>query len=278
MKTVDRRLIILGAVLLAVIAGLTAFTLTHRSTRAAPPWLPNVVACRDAPMTHVHDPGRLIVKAKCSTVSGTVKTVRMVSAYDDLKITIVPDAKLLPFLRKADNGVVVADIIATDQASVVIPPVDSRITAWGTWVLDKASKTSQLLPAYHLNIDQLHATSTVLTGRSTEKHGPPPHRDLKLSLTAPKRVSVGSRIDVTIQAQWLQNRLLKPASQIRLFTEMTTKDGLGIRWKATMTHTSGVAVLHLVAIGVPASYTLTVYAAPSRQSASTTAVIEVTKT
>jgi hypothetical protein len=278
MRTVDRRWVILGAGLLAVLVGLTAFSLTRRSHQAAPPWLPNVVACRDAPMAHVHDPSRLVVKGRCATVSGTVKSVRMVSAYDDLKITIIPDAHLLPYLTKADHGVVVADIIATDQASVAIPPVDSRITVWGSWVLDRASKATQLLPAYFVNIDELHAGSTVLTGQSTEKPGPPPRRSLKLSVTAPKRVSVGSRIDVTIRARWLQDRLLKPASQVRLFTEMTTKDGLGVRWKATMTHTTGLAVLHLVAIQVPASYTLTVYAAPSQQSVSATAVIDVTKT
>jgi hypothetical protein len=278
MRTIDRRLIFLITGLLAMSAALTGFSLTHRSHQAVPPWLPNAVGCREAPMTHVHDPGRLIVRGRCASVSGTVTSVRTVSAYDDLKITIVPDAQLRPFLDKANNGVVVVDLIATDQASVVIPPVDSHITAWGAWVLDKASKTTQLLPAYFINIDQLHAGSTVLAGRSTEKQGPPPRRSLKLTITAPARVPVGGRIDVTIRAQWLQDRRLIPASEIRLFTEMTTKDGLGVRWKATMTHTTGLAVLHLVAIQVPASYTLTVYAAPSRQSVSATAVIEVSKT
>lgn len=277
MRAADRRLIRTGAGLLAVLVGVTAFSLTPRSRQAAPPWLPNVVACRDAPMAHVHHPGRLIVKGRCATVSGTVKSVQMVDAYDDVKITLVPDANVLPFLNRANNGVVVADIIATDQASVVIPPVDSRITAWGSWVLDRASKATELLPAYFISIDQLHAGSTLLTGESTEKRGPPPRRSLTLSVTAPKRVSVGSRIDVTIRARWFQDRLFKPASQIRLFTEMTTKDGRGVRWKAAMTHTTGLAVLHLVAIQMPATYTLTVYAAPSHQPVTATAVIDVAR-
>lgn len=278
MRFLNRRLIIISMAVLATTAALTGFSLTHRSHQTVPPWLPNVVACRAAPMTHVHDPGRLTVRGKCASVSGTVKSVRLVSAYDDLKITIVPDAKLLPFLGRANNGLVVADVIATDQASVVIPAVDSHVTAWGSWVLDKASKTTQLLPAYFINIDQQHAGSTVLAGRSTEKQGPAPRRSLRLTVTAPGRVPVGGRIDVTIRAQWLQDRRLTPASEIRLFTEMTTKDGLGVRWKATMTHTTGLAVLHLVAIQVPASYRLTVYAAPSGQSVSAAAAIEVTRT
>ncbi len=278
MRMPSRRLIVLAGVLLALIVATGAFALTRLPTRAAPPWVANVAGCRGTPMDHVHNPTRLVVMGRCSTMSGTVKSVQLVAAYDDLKITIVPDSHLRRYLKKANNGVVVADIIATDQASVVIPPVDSHVTAWGTWVLDKASKTTQLLPAYHLNVDRLHAGSSVIIGQSSEKHGPPPRRELQLSITAPSRVRVGDRIDVTIQARWLQDRLLKPASQVRLFAEMAAKNGVGVRWKATMTHTNGLAYLHLVAIQVPAVYTLTIYAAPSQQPVSATAVIEITKT
>jgi hypothetical protein len=275
--TLSRKVIILGAALLAVLSLSGFLVLRQLSGRDAPPWLAGVTSCRDTPMTHVHDPGRLTLISKCSTLSGTVKSVRIVSAYDDLKVTVIPDSKVSPYLRKANNGVVVADIIATDQASVPVPPVDSRITVWGSWVLDKATKTTELLPAYHVRIDQLHAGSTLLTGKSSENSGPAPRRQLLLSVTAPARVPVGGRIDVTIRARWLQERLLKPASQIRLFTEMTTKDNVGVRWKATMTHTDGVAVLHIVAIQIPTMYTLTVYAAPSRQAVTATAVIDVSK-
>ena len=277
MRLFNKRLIVIVGLLVVVAAGTTAFALNHFSTKTNPPWVGNV-ACRESPMTHVHDPGRLTVMSKCATVTGTVKKVQLVAAYDDLKITIVPDAHLLGYLKKANNGVVVADIIATDQASVTIPPVDSRITAWGTWVLDKATKTTQLLPTYQVTVQQLHATSNVVSGASSEKHGPPPRRQLQLSVKAPNRVPVGGRIDVTFQARWLQDRLLKPASQIRLFTEITDSKGSGVRWKATMTHTNGAAVIHLVAIQVPAAYTLTVYAAPSGQAVSASTAIEVTKT
>jgi hypothetical protein len=276
--SVPRKVVVFGAALLAILTLSGFLVLRQMSQRTAPPWLANVTNCRDTPMAHVHDPRRLVVLGKCATLSGVVKSVRLIPAYDDLKVTIVPDGKDSHYLRKANHGLVVADIIATDQASVVIPPVDSRITAWGSWVLDKASKTTQLLPAYYVRVDQLHAGATVRTGQSSEKHGPPPKRQLQLSLTAPSRVPVGGRIDLVIRARWLQERLLKPASEIRLFAEMTTKDNVGVRWKAIMTHTNGMAALHLVAIQVPATYTLTVYAAPSHETVTATAVIEVTKT
>ncbi|HST48286.1 hypothetical protein [Jatrophihabitans sp.] len=277
MRAAHRQGIILSVGLVAVIASLTAFSLGHRAHRTAPPWLPNVVSCRAEPMAHVHDPARLDVRGNCATVSGTVKSVQLVPAYDDLKITLTPDARLMPFLPKANQGVLIADLIATDQASVMIPPVGSRITAWGAWVFDKASRTTQLLPTYHVNVDQTQTATGVLSGHSEEKRGPPPRRSLRLSVSAPRRVEVGGRIDVTIQANWLQDRVLVPASEIRLFVEMTTQDGRGVRWKATMTHTSGLAVLHLVAIQVPATYTLTVYAAPSRQPVSAVTVVDVVR-
>jgi hypothetical protein len=269
--------IVLSLGLVVVIASPTAFSLGHRTHRAAPPWLPNVVSCRAEPMAHVHDPARLEVRGRCATVGGTVKSVRLVPAYDDLKITLTPDARVLPLLPRANHGVLVADLIATDQASVVIPPVGSRITAWGAWVLDKASRTTQLLPTYHVNVDSTQVNPGVLSGHSVEKRGPPPRRRLRLSVSAPRLVAVGGRIDVTIRASWLQDRVLMPASEIRLFVELTTPDGRGVRWKATMTHTSGLAVLHLVAIQVPSAYTLTVYAAPSRQPVSAAASIDVVR-
>jgi hypothetical protein len=275
--SISRKVIVLGAALLAVLSLSGFLVLRQLAGRTAPPWLANVTTCRDSPMSHVHDPGRLVVLGRCASLSGTVKSVRIVSAYDDVKVTVIPDRKVSPYLRKANHGVVVVDIIATDQASVPIPPVDSRITAWGSWVLDKATKAAELLPAYHVRIDQLHAGSTLLTGQSSEKHGPAVQRQLLLSVTAPARVAVGGRIDVVMRARWLQERLLKPASQIRLFVEMTTKDGIGVRWKATMTHTDGTAVLQLVTIQIPATYTLTVYAAPSQVAVTATTVIDVSK-
>ena len=80
-----------------------------------------------------------------------------------------------------------------------------------------------------------------------------------------------------IEAKWLQDGHLAAASQVRLFAEITDADGVGIRWKATMTDTQGKAVVHLVALQVPESYTLTLYSATPGQPVSTTAPVQVAK-
>lgn len=272
-----RRLTVGVAIFLAALLATGVLVAMDRSEKSAPPWAGDLRGCRIAPTTHVHNPRRIKILKSCSTLTGKVRSVKLVAAYDDLKVTVIPDDNLRSYLPKANKGVVVADVIATDQASVNAPPVGSRITAWGAWVLDKATKTALLLPAYRIVINQLTSDTSIVSGRSVEKHGPPVRRQLRLTVKTGNKVVVGGRIDVTLQAEWLQNGQLKPASEIRLFTEMTAVDGTGVRWKATMTDTRGTAVLHLVAIQVPDAYLFTAYAAPSRQPVSAATPIRVTK-
>lgn len=241
----------------------------------APPWRGSLKGCRSNPMAHVHDPSRLELREPCSTFVGQVKTVRFVPAFDDLKITLVPTAEMRRFLPDANRGVLVADVIATDQATVSPPPIGSHVTVSGAWVHDKATKTAMLLPAYRIVVK--NAGAVTIKGQSTENHGPSAPKRLRLSLSTAPRVVVGGEIHATIRAQWSLFGALSPASQVRLFTEMSTGDGEGVRWKAVETDTRGVANLRLVAIQVPASYHLSVYAAPSGQKLSVKKSVLVAK-
>jgi hypothetical protein len=223
-------------------------------------------------MAHVHDPERLDLRDACATFTGRVKEVRFVPAFDDVKITLVPTADMRKFLPDANRGVLVADVIATDQATVTVPPVGSRATVWGAWVHDRATKTVMLLPTYRIVVDG--AGAATIRGRSTENHGP---KKLQLSVSTAPRVPVGGEIHATIRARWSRSGALSPGSQVRLFTEMTTPNGLGVRWKAVETDTRGIANLRLVAIQVPAIYQLTVYAAPSGLPVSVRTLVKVAK-
>ena len=272
------RRVAVGALIVSILVLATvAVVAARRSSQAAPPWSGDLNGCRSEPMAHVHHPQRLTLLAPCSTIRGKVVSVRFVPAFDDVKVTIMPDDDLKPYLPHANQGVIVADIIATDQVTVNTPPVGSVISAWGSWVVDKATKTTMLLPAYRVDVNQLTSDTTVVSGQSVEKRGPQVRRELLLAAKTSERVVVGGRIDVRLQAQWLKAGRRTPASQIRLFTEMTTSDGKGVRWKTAMTNTNGMAVLHLVAIQLPASYTFTVYASPSKQPVTAAIPILVTK-
>jgi len=274
-KHLTRPVFIVVAVVTAVVVGVVAAVVARGAGPSGPAWAGNVAGCRTNPMNHVHDPHRLTLIQNCSTVSGTVQAVRLVAAFDDLKITIRADSAVRSYLPAANKGVLVADVIAPDQARVTAPARGSRITAWGAWVVDKATKTAMLLPTYRILVT--HANDTVIRGESHELHGPAIPKQLKLHVAAPRRVTVGGAINVTVRARWLYIGTPTPASQVRLFAEMTGPDRMGVRWKATMTNTLGLAVLHLVAIQVPGSYTLTLYAGPSHQPVTATVKMDIAR-
>jgi len=257
-----RRVLLVAAVLVVALDAVLLTVLVHVQ-QAAPPWVGARSSCRADAMDHVHDPGRLEVLATCATLTGRVRSVRFVPAFDDVKVTLVPTADMRRYLPTANNGVVVADVVATDQASVTAPPAGTQVAVSGAWVHDKATRTAMMLPAYRFDVR--NRAAVVIRGQSIERHGPQTPRTLDLSVRAPPRVPVGGEIPVTVSAHWSAFGHLSDASQVRLFIEMTAPDGKGVRWKAIQTNTRGLALARLVAIQVPAAYTITVYATPSRQ-------------
>lgn len=264
------------AIVLAMLAA-GALTVAFRTAGpdTGPPWIGSAGGCRARPMSHVHDPSRLVVRQACSSFTGTVRAVRFVPAFDDVKITLAPTPEMRSYLPVTNRGALVADVIATDQASVSVPPVGSRVTVWGAWVEDLATRTAMLLPAYRIAVDD--PGDSVIRGHSIPGQLPVGSRHLRLTLTTPRRVVVGGEIRVRIAAEWSSFGRLTDASQIRLFAEMQTSDGTGVRWRAAQTDTRGTADLSMVAIQVPALYTLTVYAAPSRLPISATTQITIAK-
>jgi hypothetical protein len=270
------RPITLSAIIAAVlVAGVTTVAFRTADAPSAPPWVGSRTGCRATPMAHVHDPTRLVLQQTCSTFTGTVRKVEFVAAFDDVKMTVVPTKAMRAYLPSANRGVLVADVIATDQATVSIPPVGSRVSLWGAWVEDKATSTAMMLPAYQVVVD--NPGDSVIRGHSVPGRTAIGPRHLRLSVEAPTRVVVGGEIRVHIHAQWSSFGQLTDASQIRLFAEMDTPDGTGVRWRAVQTDTRGMATASLVAIQVPAVYNLTVYAAPSKLAVSASTQVKVAK-
>ena len=62
---------------------------------------------------------------------------------------------------------------------------------------------------------------------------------------------------------------------MRLFNEVTTVTGTGVRWKARTTNTQGSATARLLALVVPGRYQLTVYAYADGQTAQASAAFVV---
>jgi hypothetical protein len=258
-------------VLAAAVTTVTGFWL---SAEEAPPWHGDPAECRRDPMAHVHHPARLKVLAECMAVSGTVRGVHLVRAYNDLKIVITPDPEYREFLRDGNDGVLTVDVIATDLLRVPVPKPGAHITAAGAWVHNWADDAVELHPAYRIDVaaDQRDTSPAWATPAAR-------HQGAELSLTAhaPKGTSIGEPVIVSIQAEWRRAGQRRPASQIHLFAELTMADGSGVRWQATRTNTLGTATVDILALEIPGQYTLTVYATPSGSDATATTDIRIAR-
>lgn len=209
-------------------------------------------------MQHVHHPSRLTMLAPCVIVTGTIRSASLVAAYNDMKAQVDVDAEYARFLPAANHGRLVVDVIATDVAAVSLPEPGQRATFLGSWVLDRATKTVQLHPAWRVQL--VSGQSVETTGRSRPVRDPHEDDILELSVRAGSQVPIGGRLVVEASASWRAHGSSEPASQVPLFVEMTDAVGTGVRWKAALTDTLGKASVQLVALQVPGRYTVTVYA------------------
>jgi hypothetical protein len=260
-------------VLAAAVTAVTGFWLLG-STEEAPPRHGDPAGCRQDPMAHVHHPARLKVLAECTTVSGIVRSVNLVRAYNDLKIVIAPDREYRGFLSDGNDGVLTVDVIATDLLRVPVPKPGAHITAAGAWVHNRADDAVELHPAYRIDVaaDQRDTSATWATPAALGQGA-----ELSVTAQAPKGTSIGEPVIVSVRAEWRGAGQRRPASQIHLFAELTTADGTGVRWQATRTNTLGTATVDILALEIPGQYTLTVYATPSGSDATATTGIRIAR-
>lgn len=258
--------LIAGAAVAALVVGVAGGMAAARGGAAAaiPPAPAQHAGCRAHPMTHVHDPGRLTVLADCVTVTGTLKSARLESAYDDLKLSVALDERDQGYLRPANRGVLTVDVVAPDIPDTTLPSAGQRATFTGAWVLNRATKAVELLPTWRVALPPTAPAGTAAdtaVGGSKSSAAASLHagQQLRVSVTTPRRVTVGTRLSVAVTATWTTAAMRQPAAQIRLFMEMTDASGTGIRWKAVQTNTLGRARANLLAIQVPGDYRLNVY-------------------
>jgi hypothetical protein len=202
-------------------------------------------------MAHVHDPSRLVVLANCSTVSGTVKSVRPYDPIDgNSKLFVAVDRPYRRFLTPSNRGLLVVEVIPTDLLAVDIPAVDAHATFYGAWVLAKNElRQAEMHPAWRID-------------STTSPTAPRAHRQaprLSVQAMAPDMVPVGGGMNVVVRVNEAGGRR-RPLSEVHLFFEVTSPEGIGVRWAAALTNSLGVAKVYLLALDVPGIFTLSVYA------------------
>jgi len=285
--------------ILAIVGVAAAVTVASGNTQQATPRRPSGLSdCRTAPLAHVHDPLRLDLLAPCVAVKGRIRSIRLYGGYNDVKVKVEVAGSYLRFLKPANRNVLVVDVVATDLATVLLPPVGSDATFYGAWVYDKATKAAMLHPVWRV-VPTEPTAHVVPAGSAAQTVTPgarPLHEGQPLSIDVHRvaEVKVGNPLPVRVNAAWLKQQAPKsngaagqpqpsagtteleaPASQVRLFYEVTTKSGTGVRWRARTTNTQGTATARLLALFVPGRYQLTVYAYADGKTARDSSVFTV---
>ena len=213
---------------------------------AIPGWEAGAVSCRNDPLVHVHHPTRFSLEARCASISGTVKNVKLVEAFGDVKISVRPDANYEAFLREGNRGIVIAAVIPPDQPFVSIPSPGEHATFYGAWVVDTAQDAVELHPAWHIRSDN----GEVL---------PPARRVLDVHLGAAKSISIGEPLPLWVTVTSSTGGQRRQVSEVRLFAELTSASYGGVDWEAGLTNTRGSERLGLMALQ-PGKYRITLYA------------------
>jgi hypothetical protein len=244
---------------LAVLVAAASLRLAAKPPESTVPPVPAAGDCRDAPMAHVHDPGRFTVLANCVVISGTLTASRLESAFLDEKAAVTVDRQYQKYLRPQNQGRLIVDVIPTDIPRVQLPDRGTHATYYGAWVLNRATKAVELHPAWKV---VLSPADKKLVRGSSEQDPADLHagQTLKLELKMSSSVTAGAPIAVEVKANWETKQGKKePTSQARMFLEMTDATGTGVRWKALRTNTLGQGSAKLLALQVPGTYQATLY-------------------
>jgi len=251
------RRVLAAAGLLAIAAAAAAWLLLARPGArpspglAAPPLRGAAVPCRRDPTAHVHDPTRLVLVGRCSTVGGTVREVHYEPRYGNQRLLVTVDPPYLRFLPPANRGVLTVEVLPPDETSVRIPRVGQHAWFHGAFVFDKNQRAIELHPAWRIDV-----TGAAPPAAPPRGSGP---RFLARA-HAPAAVAVGDTMAVLVRANLLWRGRQRPAPGAHVFVELTSPRGRGVQWAAATTNSAGDATVHLVALQAPGQFTLTLWA------------------
>jgi hypothetical protein len=236
------------------------------ATANAPAWQTGAVLCRQDPMAHVPHPTRFLVVADCSTVSGTVRQVRRDPVDGELNIMVAPDQPYSRFLLYGNQGLLRAAVVPRDVPKVTVPRVGQHATFYGTWVLDRNQHHQAAMhPVWMIEPtgDRAGLTPPTPSAGSNTVAG----RRLRVRLLAPRSVPVGGAMDVAVRVESGNGATRRPEPEANLFFEVRSQDGRGVQWKAATSNALGKARVTLVALELPGSFRLWLYADKQGRSA-----------
>jgi hypothetical protein len=252
-----RRPLILAAAGLLIVTAAAAWLLARppadrpATGLSAPPLQAGGIPCRRDTMAHVHDPTRLVVIARCSTVSGLVRHVHYEPRYGNRQLLVAVDPSYRRFLLPENHGLLTVEVIPTDEITVRIPRAGQHASFHGAFVLNKNQRAIELHPVWRIDVAGEETSSAPARGA-----GP----TFSMSVRGPPTVTVGELVAVAVRTELVSHARRRPAPGAHVFLELSSPSGKGLQWAAAATNSLGEATIHLVALQAPGRLTLTLYA------------------
>lgn len=203
---------------------------------------------------HVHQPTRLQLVSESVSVSGVVERTTY-NPYDgDHKVYVKLDPQYEHLLRPTNDGLLVAEVIATDEPTVYIPQPGEHATFHGPLVLDRG----------HYHWAEIHPCWLITTDSIT---GPlEPRRTFRVEVEAPEEVVVGRPWPVAVRAVSEHEGDGSAVNGVHLFLELIAATGVTVRWKAARTNMLGEALVRIASLVRAGEYTLHVHAAKGQDT------------
>jgi hypothetical protein len=183
------------------------------------------------------------------SISGIVHSANY-NPYDgDTKVLVKPDSQYRHLLAPSNNGLLVVEVVATDEPKVYIPVVGEHATFYGSMVLDRG----------HNHWVEIHPCWLITT---QEIQGPLATRQaLDVLVDPPEPLPVGERLRIPVRVETEIDGTRQKVSQAHLFLEIISAQGVMIDWAAGSTNTLGIETLSLASLVRANDYTVRIFAA-----------------
>jgi hypothetical protein len=236
---------------------------------AAPPWQAGRVACPADPLDSVHDPERLLLVARCATVSGDVTRLKIDPVSGELQVFLTVDNADVTYLRAGNSsGTLVARVSVKTIPTLTAPALHGHAVLYGAWVVNRARNAAELYPTYA--IDPLGKSGTTPASKVTSAAAP-----IKLRMSLPASAPAGGAVDIVLNAQHQKGKRMEPVSQLHALVQISGPAGQGLRWRAAVTNTQGNAYVRLVLLQPPGQYLVTVFGYKGSETVSASGPITI---
>ncbi len=251
---VHRRASIIGLIALAAIAS-AAIIIWQGSIRQigpfrpAPAWISGAIQCPSNPMDHVSMPTRLDVIARCSALSGIVRSVDRDSHDLELVILVEPDPQYAKFIDPRIQRYVIVKVPPFEQPGVNVPGVDEHATFYGSWVVNRRASEKGTL--------ELHPTWAITTEHAPS--GATPAAVLDVTISSAASVAVGAPLQLRVTVKTPAQLAPEAVSEAVIYVELSGPDGVS-RSAAELSNGFGTATLSIAALENPGVYTIWAHA------------------